>query len=102
MPPNINAAGDIPHTDPQPFQEARFRKVACKSKFCSRSRFKMPIPQAPAWRPINANGSEPSRRYSHVAAWANAADGMYVHGGEAVSVGAQEVRRVGTGDLRRL
>ena len=51
----------------------------------------LPVAQATAWQLINANGSHPSARISHVAAWSDAATGMYIHGGTASgSVGARD------------
>ena len=63
------------------------------------------VMQATMWELVTPSGSAPSARYSHVAAWSDAANGMYIHGGETVpgfSPGAREVRPIWDGDLRRL
>ena len=72
--------------------------VACEHLFriiCSE--FRSPplrVMQANTWQQITFTGSKPSARYDHVAAWSDAADGLYIHGGTDGSVGAQQVRRV--------
>ena len=50
------------------------------------------------WELINASGSKPSGRNSHVAAWSDAANGMYILGGWTASgAGPREVRPVWDG-----
>ena len=57
--------------------------------------------QANTWQQITVAGNKPSGRYAHVAAWSDAADGLYIHGGShGSSAGAQEVGRVGDQRLR--
>ena len=52
----------------------------------------LPVPQATTWELISFSGAKPSARYGHVAAWSEAANGLYIHGGQHTSgVGAQEV-----------
>ena len=65
------------------------------------------VMQATMWELVTPSGSAPSARYSHVAAWSDAANGMYIHGGmyihefDGYSAGAREVSFVfRTDDLR--
>ena len=54
------------------------------------------VMQANTWQQIAVAGSKPTARDRQVAAWSDAADGLYIHGGyDGTGVGAQEVRRVG-------
>ena len=58
----------------------------------------LPVSQANTWELISVSGAKPSTRLSHVSAWSDAADGLYIHGGyRGSSAGAQEVGRGGTG-----
>lgn len=48
--------------------------------------------QATRWELISPNGAKPSGREHHVAAWSDAANGFYIHGGWwDGSAGSQEV-----------
>ena len=56
----------------------------------------LPVPQATTWELIGVSGNKPSARFGHVAAWSEAANGLYLHGGDdGSSAGAQEVGRGG-------
>ena len=44
-----------------------------------------PVTQATTWELITFASSKPSAWHSHVAAWSDAADGLYIHGGEVGS-----------------
>ena len=57
----------------------------------------LPVAQATMWQLISSSGSAPSGLDSPVAAWSDAANGMYVHGFDGSSAGAREVRPLWNG-----
>ena len=70
---------------------------------CSRTLPPLPGMQATTWQLISPSGSKPSARYGHVAAWSDAANGLYLHGGYASSgAGLGRSGRFGTADRRLL
>ena len=57
----------------------------------------LPVPQATTWELIGVSGNKPSARTWHVAAWSDAANGLYLHGGLDGSSGLRRSGGAGTG-----